>query len=439
VTRRIAVRAAASAWAGSGRRTAATALCATAARRTAAAALCATAALVAVPGAAIALSAPRLGVSGAVLIEESTGQRLYGMNPDARLPIASTTKLMTALLTLEHEQRLSRMFTAPDYYSSSVDSQIGLVPGERMSVHDLLLALLIPSADDAAEDLAFNVGHGSVGHFIGEMNVRARQLGLAHTHYSTPIGLDTAGNYSSASDLVKLASFELTHHPFFARVVALPDAVLSTGNHRRYVINRNDLVGRVPWIDGVKTGHTSGAGYVLVGSGKRDGMTLISAVLGTSGESARDANTLALLDYGFANFRLATPVLAGSVIANPTVRDRPGVRVNVIAASTFTRVVLRTTRLTTRVEIPHQLAGPLKRQAVVGDVRVLANGRTIARIALLLTRALPAVSSLTLAAHFLTRPSTLVSLVVLLGAVIGLAGVWRWRLRAREAARPEAA
>ena len=138
------------------------------------------------------------------------------------------------------------MFTEPDYYPAAVDSQIGLSPGERMSVHDLLLALLLPSADDAAEDLAYNVGHGSVGSFIGMMNVRARELGLSHTHYSTPIGLDTPGNYSDAADLVKLASFLLVHHPFFAHAVALPSALLRTGNYRRFVTNRNTLVGRVP-------------------------------------------------------------------------------------------------------------------------------------------------------------------------------------------------
>jgi serine-type D-Ala-D-Ala carboxypeptidase (penicillin-binding protein 5/6) len=381
---------------------------------------------------------PALSVRAAALIEQSTGQRLYGIAPDARLPIASTTKLMTALVTVQHAP-LGRVFTQNNYYPAAVDSQIGLVPGERMSVHDLLIALMLPSADDAAEDLAFNVGHGSIGRFIGMMNANARDLGLSHTHYSTPIGLDTPGNYSSGSDLVKLASYLLTHDRFVARVVALPGALLRTGSHRRFVVNRNDLVGRVPWINGVKTGHTLGAGFVLVGSGKRDGMTLLSAVLGTSSEEARDANTVALLDYGFANFRLATPVVAGTVLARPTVQDRPGLHADVVAARTFTDVLARTVRLGVRIRVPHQLAGPLKRHAVVGSVVVVANGRPLSRIPLLLARALPAVSPLTVAARFLTRPSTLVALVALLGSAIGLFGLWRWRLRAREAPRPEAA
>src|SRR5207302_6492231 len=124
--------------------------------------------------------------------------------------IASTTKLMTALLTIEHAG-LEQVFTEPNYYPAAVDSQIGLRPGERMTVHDLMIALLLPSADDAAENLAYNVGHGSVARFVAMMNARARQLHLTRTHYSTPIGLDTPGNYSSAGDLVRLAAYVLRH------------------------------------------------------------------------------------------------------------------------------------------------------------------------------------------------------------------------------------
>jgi D-alanyl-D-alanine carboxypeptidase (penicillin-binding protein 5/6) len=405
-------------------------------RRPIAVALCAVAALLALPGRSPASSAPELGVRAAILVDQSTGQVLYDENANRELPIASTTKLMTALLTLEHAS-LGTVFAQNDYVPASVDSQIGLVPGERMSVHDLLLALLLPSADDAAEDLAYNIGGHSVGHFIGMMNARARELGLTHTHYSTPVGLDTPDNYSSASDLVKLAGYLLAHEPFFTRAVALHSAVLRTGDHVRYVVSTNDLVGSVPWIDGVKTGHTLDAGYVLVGSGHRDGMKLISAVLGTSSESARDSNTLALLGYGFASFHAVTPVRAGQVLAAPTVRYRPGVRADLIAARTFRRVMSRSAQVSTRIEVPRQLAGPLPRHAVIGTTLVLADGRTIARIPLLLAQALPAVSPLTIAARFITKPLTLLMLVAVLGA--GVVVLARRRARTRGSTRPREA
>ncbi len=392
-----------------------------------AAGICALLLLIAAPAALALGPPPALSARAAILVDQSTGQILFRDNAFHELPIASTTKLMTALLVIEHTRHLSAMFTEPDYYPAAVDSQIGLSPGERMSVHDLLLALLLPSADDAAEDLAYNVGHGSVGHFIAMMNVRARELGLRHTHYSTPIGLDTPGNYSDAADLVKLAGFLLTHHPFFAHAVALPAALLRTGSHRRYVTNRNTLVGRVPWINGVKTGHTGGAGYVLVGSGTQGGVTLLSAVLGTPTEAARNGDTLAVLKYGFANFRAVRPVLAGTVLATPTVKDRPGVHARAIAATSFVRVLPRSDHVRLRVEVPRQLAGPLRRHVRVGTVIVLANGRPIARVALLLAAALPAVSPLTIAARFIARPFTLLALVLLLVGVGAVAVRHRWR------------
>ncbi len=363
---------------------------------------------------ASALNPPALSVSGATLIAPYTGQQLFGVRPNTDMAIASTTKLMTALVTLEHAS-MNETFTYPTYYLSPQDSQIGLVPGERMSVHDLMLAMMLPSADDAAYNLAYNIGHGSVGRFIALMNRDARRLGLHHTHYSTPIGLDTPGNYSSANDLVKLANYLLEHYKIFAQIVGLTHAVLETGNHVRTIVNLNDLVARFPWIHGVKTGHTLDAGYVLVATGNQNGMTLLSAVLGTSSEAARDANTLALLDWAFSNLRLAKPIDAGDIVARPTVADRPGVRADVIAAQSFSLVISRGSRLHLRIEVPHQLTGPLKRHAVVGAALVMEGGRKVARISLLLAKALPAVSPLAIAARFITRTSTLLLLVMLLG------------------------
>ncbi len=331
---------------------------------------------------------PNLDVTAAALLDAGSGQLLYGREADRELPIASTTKLMTALVTLEHVP-LNAVFTAPDWYPAAADSQIGLVPGERMTVHDLLLALLLPSADDAAEDLAYGVGHGSVDRFIAMMNAEARRLGLAHTHYSTPIGLDTPGNYSTAADLVKLARYDLSTRPFFARAVALPRAMLRSGNHSRLLINRNDLVGRVPWISGVKTGHTTQAGYVLVGSGTQGGMTLISAVLGTPSESVRDSTTLALLGYGFEAFHRLTPVRRATIVARLPVREQSSLRAVIVTAASYSSVFARADPVRTRLVLPKELAGPLARGTRVGTLLVRAGGRTVARVALLLGRALP--------------------------------------------------
>ena len=384
-------------------------------------ALSAAALLLAGAAAAIAQRPPRLSVRAAALYAPSTGQTLLGDNVDRELPIASTTKLMTALIVLQHVHRLSTVYTYPDYHQAADDSQIGLVPGDRMTVRDLLVAMMLPSADDAAEDLAFNVGHGSVARFVGMMNAQARRLGLAHTHYSTPIGLDTPGNYSTAADLVRLAEYDLTHSRFFARVVDLRSATLSTGPVRA-VVNRNVLVAEHPWIDGVKTGHTSGAGYVLVASGQRDGMRLISAVLGTDSEAERDADTMAVLDYGYGDFRPRTPVRAHEVLARPTVKDRPGVRVPVRASRTFTRILARSADVRVSVRVPRRLVGPLPAGAVVGSAIVLDGRRTLSSVPVVLERRLPAVSRLTIAVRFVTQPWML-AIIIAGAAALALVGV----------------
>ncbi len=386
---------------------------------------CAAAITAPVASAAAPPGPPPLPARAAALLEETTGQQLFGDNANAELPIASTTKLMTALVTLRHA-RLSTVFADPDYYPASEDSQIGLVPGERMSVHDLVIALLLPSADDAAEDLAYNVGHGSVGRFEGMMNARARELGLAQTHYATPSGLDTPGNYSSAHDLILLARYDLMTQPFFRAVVRLRNAVLRTGNHVRVVTNLNDLLGRYPWINGVKTGHTLGAGYVLVASGSQHGMTLIDAVLGTPSEAARDEAALALLNWGFASFTLRTPVHAGQLIARVAITGgSPNQTARLLAAATDTHVFAKGARISLRVHAPATLTGPLPANDTVGWVTVRDGGEVQARIPLRLASALGAIKHSAALASVFVLSATLSGLVLAAGAAIGLTMFWR--------------
>ena len=376
------------------------------------------------PEPANAVGPPLPGVRAAALIEESSGQQLFGRSENAEGAIASTTKLMTALVTLHHV-RLHDMFTDPNFVLAAEDSQIHLVPGERMSVHDLLIALMLPSADDAAEDLAYNVGHGSVSRFVAMMNARARELHLTHTHYTTPIGLDTPGNYSSAADLVTLARYLLRSEPFIKTVVGKKSAVLRTGYHVRVVTNRNDLVARYPWVTGVKTGHTLQAGYVLVASGTRDGMTLIDVVLGTPSEAARDASALALLSYGFENFARETPVHAGQVLARVVVKGQPNLHPRLIATSTYTHIFPRSARIRVRLRVPAQIIGPLPAHTVVGSAVILDGRRVQARIPLELVSAVPKLRTSKGPGRVVVLSATLSGLVLAAAAAIGLRMFWR--------------
>jgi D-alanyl-D-alanine carboxypeptidase (penicillin-binding protein 5/6) len=360
------------------------------------------------------IPAPSLPVTGASLLLSDSQTPLWSVHGNAQLPIASTTKMMTALVVLQHVKNLDTVFTQNDWRADSEDSQIGLAPGERMTVHDLLVALLLPSADDAAEDLAYNVGGGSVGRFVAWMNADARGLGLTHTHYTTPSGLDTAGNYSSPDDLVRLADFLMREWPFFRRTVALSRATLTSGRYVRHVVNTDDVVGKVPWISGVKTGHTGAAGYVLVSQGTRHGFTLLASVLGTPSESERDSSALRLLDWGFSEFRSVWAVRRGERFALRRVPYEVAPAV-IVAASGYRTVVRRGAKIDLIVGRLRKLAGPMAKGTVVGQLRVNIRGQAPVTVPLILAHKLPPVSELTKLGHLFKRPTTLLMLALLLG------------------------
>ncbi len=206
--------------------------------------------------------------------------------------MASTTKLMTAYLALR-ELDLDEVVTAAPYEPGPAESLMKLRPGEQVSVHDLLYGLLLASGNDAAVTLAVAAA-GSEAAFVAQMNRAARRLGLSETSYENPIGFDAPDQYTSAGDLVDLA-IDLRRDPTFRGITDTPSIELTEGERIRRIVNRNTLVRTVPWVDGVKTGFTGEAGYVLVGFGERKSVTLVSAVLGAPSEAERDAATLALL------------------------------------------------------------------------------------------------------------------------------------------------
>jgi D-alanyl-D-alanine carboxypeptidase (penicillin-binding protein 5/6) len=380
---------------------------------------------------------PSLSAPSAAVFESSTGRPVFGRAAGQRRLIASTTKMMTALLTVT-TVRLDRVCTAPPYAAGPLETQIGLHTGERMRVRDLLRAVLLPSANDAAATLAVCVG-GSRSAFVARMNARARQLGLDHTHFSTPIGLDAAGNYSTAADLARLA-IAARGDAFLRKTMDMRSAVLRSGDHLRTVVNRNTLVQEVPWVDGVKTGHTNAAGYILVASGTRAGTTFVATVLGDLSEGARNADALTLLKWAFASFRVATPVTQGTVYARPAVKHRPDDHIDVVATRDVRELLRRDVRVRLVVDVPRELEGPLPRRAVVGSATVRANGRAIARVPLVTRAPVPEVGLLEQAGRALDGPGSLIAIVALLGgAAILLVRVRGARRRERRRADMEAA
>ncbi|CAB4932039.1 unannotated protein [freshwater metagenome] len=380
------------------------------------------------PGAASAAAPPQLSASAAILVQPQTGDVVYARRASAPRLIASTTKMMTALLALEERQLSYRMRVVP-YRSIVGESLVGLRPGERWTTADLVRGLLLASGGDAAQTIAVDVG-GSEKRFVRLMNRRARAAGLTGTHFGNPVGVDSPPNRSTPADLAKLALL-LRAEPFARKVMARPSAVLRSGGRTISVTNRNTLVGAVPWVDGVKTGHTRTAGYVLVGSGTRSGVDLVSVVMGEPSEAARNRDTVALMNWGFARYVSRTPVVAGRTVARVPVKGRPDTAVE--SLRTLSVVVRRGVRLRTRlVGIPDELEGPLTAGTRVGRVEVLRGGIVVARA--------PVVTSADVAAAswWSRSRSTVVPAALLIGGGAALAGAATLALRRRvsRSARP---
>lgn len=360
-------------------------------------------------------SAPATAGTAAVVIDARDGRVLTSEGPDERHPMASTTKLMTALLTIERADPRD-VFRAVDYDALPAESRIDLRPGERMRVRDLLTALMLESANDASATLAERVG-GSRPAFVRSMNARAKELGLSNTSYANPIGLDDPDNYSSARDLAALARRLMSDRSFRA-LADRPSATLRSGARPRTLDNRNRLVRRVPFVDGVKTGHTGRAGYVLVGSAAGRGAQVISVVLGEPSEAARDSDSLALLRWGIDQFRRVTAVREGRTLARPAVADYDGRRVRLEAAKSVVLTVRRGERLATRVRAPSELTGPLPRGRRVGTAMVVARGRPVRRVALVTAEAVPEAGLIRRIGSRVSLPALGVSALVALAAII---------------------
>lgn len=245
---------------------------------------------------------PGLSAPSAILADLDTGQVLFAKDADAQRPIASLTKVMTGLLVLEESSPADIVTVAPDAVIPEDDrpgiSALGLEAGEEISVEDLLFALLLQSANDAAVALADHVS-GSETRFVKDMNARAATLGLRRTRFRSPNGLDDRG-YSTARDLMTLTRAAMAIPRFGDIVSTLFHSIPAPEGDPRDIQNRDALLWLYPGATGVKTGYTSRSGYCVVATAEREGRRLIAVVLGAPGDAFSDA--AALMDHGFAAF-----------------------------------------------------------------------------------------------------------------------------------------
>lgn len=339
-----------------------------------------------VAAAALTLATPALAglpkvQARAYLVEDGqTGQVLAQYHPRARVPIASLTKLMTVLLTVERTKPGDVVTVAPGAAAVG-ESSIELRPGERLTVRELLEGALIQSANDAADALAYYVGKGSEARFVAMMNARARQLGLRDTHYARPDGLDAPGHVSSARDVTKLARL-LMRRAIVRSIVRRQSASIAGG---RVLHTWNDLLASFPGVFGVKTGHTSAAGWNEVASLDSRGVVVYGTILGSPDRATRNTDLTALLRWALSRYRRIPVVRPGHVYAKVRVGYGSS-PVGLVPAAGVIRGVRIDQPLVERVVATASAALPVHRGDRLGEIRVYQGRRLLVRRALVAGR-----------------------------------------------------
>ena len=298
----------------------------------------------------------------AILINADTGEVIYEHNADERLPMASTTKIMTGLLLCENGE-LQKEITVTDQMIRVEGSSMGLLAGDKVTLHDLLYGLMLASGNDAANVFAYVLG-GTVNGFVKKMNNKADELGLNNTNFVTPSGLDAEEHYTTARDLANLTRIALQNEDF-AAAVSSKSAVLNYGNppYRRTLTNHNKLLKSFDGAIGVKTGFTKKSGRCLVSAAERDGKRIIAVTL-------KDPNDWSdhkeLLEYGLTKINITEikpdvqnykiPVISG---------EEAAIAVDI---EPFVFSSLSQENFSCTVNLPKFLYAPIEKGEVIGSV-----------------------------------------------------------------------
>ncbi len=342
-----------------------------------------------------ATSPPATTSPAAVLLEASTGQVLYAKNQDEMRAPASMTKLMTLHLALravrQHKVRLGDPVSVSDRAYRTGGSQIWLEPGETLPFGQLLRAVAIGSANDACVAIAEHLA-GSEEAFVAQMNQEARRLGMMHTHYVNSHGLDAPNHVTTALDMARLARAAVNDKGLIALTSQREDRTIRDGKGGRlWLVNHNRLLGRVPGMDGLKTGYTGKAGFCLTATAKREGLRLIAVVMGGPSSKARFQDVQGLLSYGFANYRAVLLARGGQAVGLVQVmhgtRGRVAATVQHDVSAVQERQSMPTVRL--RPVLRQGIEAPVAQGQVLGRAEIMLGGRKVAEVPLVARSKVP--------------------------------------------------
>lgn len=321
----------------------------------------------------------------AILIEASTGEIMWEKNAHEKLAPASMTKMMSMLLVVESidkgNLKWDQMITVSENASKMGGSQILLETGEQMSVEDLFKGVAVASGNDAVVALGEAIG-GSEEMFVKMMNDRAKELGLTETNFKNPHGLDEENHYSSAHDMAMIGK-ELVKHKKVLEYTGIYEDYLRKGTSKEFwLVNTNKLVRFFKGVDGLKTGYTDTAGYCLTATIEKDGMRLISVVMGEPEATTRSSETTGLINYGFSMYSLEKMLTTSSNLGNAKVYQGENEYVTLQPlkdVSILNNKNKEKRNVTYTLDIK-TIKAPVKKGEIVGKLNIIENGKTIDKI-----------------------------------------------------------
>ncbi len=328
-------------------------------------------------------TAPAVDAHAYILVDYRTDKMLAAQNPDARMEPASLTKLMTAYIVFEQlatgKLKLDEPVMVSEHAWRSEGSRTFIELGKPVSVQLLILGMIVQSGNDATIALAERVG-GTEETFVQLMNNYAKRLGMAGTHFENSSGLPAPNHYTSARDMSLLAIAMIRDFPQYYKWYSVREFEHNGIKQQ----NRNGLLERDPSVDGLKTGHTDSAGYCLVTSALRDGMRLVSVVLGSTSMKGRENASAALLNYGFTFYETKLVVKGAATLATAPVWKAAATPVDVSISDDVYVTVPRGegNDVKTALELKPRLIAPLAHDAVIGQLRVINGNQTLATLAL---------------------------------------------------------
>ncbi|BCJ95009.1 D-Ala-D-Ala carboxypeptidase [Anaerocolumna cellulosilytica] len=327
----------------------------------------------------------KLYAQSAALIDAANGRVLYEKNGYQEMPMASTTKIMTCIITLE-KANLEDVVTISKYASTMPDVQLNVIAGEQYKLEDLLYSLMLESHNDVAVAIAEHVG-GSVEGFAKLMNEKARELGCEHTNFVTPNGLDAQGHYTTAVELSRIAGYAI-QNPEFIKITNTATHQFSelTKGRGFTVSNKDRFLYMYNGAIGIKTGFTSKAGYCFVGAVKRDGKTFISSVLGSGWpphKTYKWSDTVGLMDYGVHNYEYRQIFNAEKEFAPALVEDGKENYVELYYTGDISLLMRQGEVVNVVYKVPTAMTAPIKADMAVGSAKYYVGDEFIKEVPIL--------------------------------------------------------